>query len=306
MKKLYKILYQIIKYPFLLLIFITPLKYWMKKYIKNYRSRGTDKLIDKFLNKIFWEEYFIRISEDQKNAIRDNSLQFGEGRLWAEQYYHKHFRNLENLRTQKTGTMSKSEAEPIYLEIISFLNKLNSSVRKNIYILQLGSSSGMDLVFFRNQFPECNYISTDINNEIINFQMEKHKFENFQFLKMYAQEIEKGIERFSLQKKKLIIFSVGSIQYCSKNEVEVFFKSLKNHTNLDMFILEPIQCDFIKNKDNLLTNHRADISHNHDYEKYLKKNNFKINDLRIISPYDKSFGFHFNTCHYYVHASKLE
>ena len=206
MKKLYKILYQIIKYPFLLLIFITPLKYWMKKYIKNYRSRGTDKLIDKFLNKIFWEEYFIRISEDQKNAIRDNSLQFGEGRLWAEQYYHKHFRNLENLRTQKTGTMSKSEAEPIYLEIISFLNKLNSSVRKNIYILQLGSSSGMDLVFFRNQFPECNYISTDINNEIINFQMEKHKFENFQFLKMYAQEIEKGIERFSCKKKKIDYF----------------------------------------------------------------------------------------------------
>ena len=151
MKKLYKILYQIIKYPFLLLIFITPLKYWIKKYIKNYRSRGTDKLFDKFLNKIFWEEYFIRISEDQKNAIRDNSLQFGEGRLWAEQYYHKHFRNLENLRAQKTGTMSKSEAEPIYLEIISFLNKLNSSLRKDIYILQLGSSSGMDLVFFRNQ-----------------------------------------------------------------------------------------------------------------------------------------------------------
>ena len=89
-------------------------------------------------------------------------------------------------------------------------------------------------------------------------------------------------------------------------KLSFFFKSLKNHTNLDMFILEPIQCDFIKNKDNLLTNHRADISHNHDYEKYLKKNNFKINDLRIISPYDKSFGFHFNTCHYYVHASKLE
>lgn len=306
MRNFYKILYQIIKYPFLLLIFITPLKYWMKKYIKNYRSRGTDKLIDKFLNKIFWEEYFTRVSEDEKNSVRDNSLQFGEGRLWAEQYFHKHFRNLENLKTQKIGTMNKSEAEPIYLEIISFLKKFNSSSRKDIYILQIGSSSGMDLVFFKNQFPECNYISTDINDEIINFQKEKHKFEKFQFLKMYAQEINKGLEKFSLQKKRLLIFSIGSIQYCSKNEVEVFFESIKDHINLDIFLLEPIQCDFLKKKNNLLTNHRADISFNHDYEQYLQKNNFKINDLRIISPYDKSFGFHFNTCHCYVHASKVK
>ena len=33
----------------------------------------------------------------------------------------------------------------------------------------------------------------------------------------------KGLEKFSLQKKRLLIFSIGSIQYCSKNEVEVFF-----------------------------------------------------------------------------------
>ena len=41
---------------------------------------------------------------------------------------------------------------------------------------------------------------------------------------MYAQEIEKGIERFSLQKKLIIFLEVFML---FKNEVEVFLKSLK-------------------------------------------------------------------------------
>ena len=52
----------------------------MINYIIHYRSRGTHTLIDKFLNKIFWEEYFTKLSEKKRNEIRDMTLANGEGK----------------------------------------------------------------------------------------------------------------------------------------------------------------------------------------------------------------------------------
>ena len=96
------------------------------------------------------------------------------------------------------GQINYLEAEPIYEDIISYLKEQNEKVS----IIQIGSSSGRDLNLIRNYFPEHEYISTDINDEILDFQKTKYKFNNFKFFKAYAQNIDKICNHFNLKIKK--------------------------------------------------------------------------------------------------------
>ena len=93
----------------------------------------------------------------------------GEGRKWAEGYFRGHFKTIENLHNTKFGNfglMTLNDAHPIFSEIIKYIKDNHLSEDKGTFIIQIGSSSGMDLKFFYDQFPKLNYISTDINDEI--------------------------------------------------------------------------------------------------------------------------------------------
>ena len=35
----------------------------------NYRSRGIKNIFDKYINKIFWEEFFIKLNEEEKMIL---------------------------------------------------------------------------------------------------------------------------------------------------------------------------------------------------------------------------------------------
>ena len=266
----------------------------MINYITHYRSRGTKNLIDKFFNKIFWEEYFNNLSEKEKNKIRDITLSNGEGKLWAEEYYNENFQKLEDLESIKIGNMNSLEAEPIYEDIISFLKNQNETCT----IIQIGSSSGRDLNLIRNYFPEHEYISTDINDEILDFQRLKYPYKNFKFYKVYAQEIDKVVDHFSLQNKKIIIFAIGTAQYMSPNELELFFKKISNFKKINLFLLEPVMISFLDDKRS--SSYRHDISYNHDYKKYAQDHGVKISYSKIIKPYDKKHHIHKDTAHYYL------
>ena len=93
-----------------------------------------------------------------------------EGKKWAQYYYEKHFKSLDELKKKKIGNIYANEALPIFEKMIKFIRSNNLSEDKNTYIIQLGSSSGRDLEFFLNIFPKLNYISTDVNEEILDFQ----------------------------------------------------------------------------------------------------------------------------------------
>ena len=74
----------------------------------------------------------------------------GQGRKWAEHYYNNHFQTLDGLKKRRAGTMSSYDAEPIFKKIVNFIKSNNLSNNENTYIVQLGSSSGRDLEFFKN------------------------------------------------------------------------------------------------------------------------------------------------------------
>jgi len=288
-----KIFYNIIKYPLILIFIKTPLIKILKKRFKNYRFRKKRNIIWLLLDTIFQREYFNKLKD--RYEIRDlvnSTFEDGNGRKWAEIYYKNHFLTLAELRKRKTGMISKNVAVPLYEKIIDFIKSKNLFDNKDTYIIQLGSLSGRDIEFFLKLFPKINYISTDINNEILDFQKEKYNYSNLKYFKCYAENIDECIDHFKISDKNLIIFSRGSLQYVNPFFLEEFFLKIKNYKNLNLFISEPVNLLFIDNN-KLISDNRAIISFSHRYDEYAKNSNLNIIESQVIRPYstdDKQFG----------------
>ena len=148
---------------------------------------------------------------------------------------------------EKDFEMSLNDANPMFVKIINFIRSNNLSDDENTYIIQLGSSSGRDLEFFLKIFPKLNYISTDVKDEILDFQREKYSYSNLKYFKCYAEDIDECINHFKVSDKNIILFSSGSLQYVNPFFLEEFFSILRNYKILNLFISEPVSLLFIDN-----------------------------------------------------------
>ena len=75
--------------------------------------------------------------------------------------------------------------------------------------------------FFYKLFPNINYISTDINDEILNFQKAKYNYKNFNFYKCHAEDIDKCFEKTHYGYKRI----EGELCSCRQyNTKTVFYK----------------------------------------------------------------------------------
>ncbi|RPF76824.1 MAG: hypothetical protein CBE14_001820 [Rickettsiales bacterium TMED254] len=299
MKKFLKLFYNLIKYPASLIFFKTPLKKILISYMKNYRSIKNRGLLFKFISTLFWEEYYNKLDLKEKDRIRDLTLSFGEGKLWASQYYKEKLQTFDDLKKIKIGSMTKFDCNIIYTKIFNYVEDLSKTFdHKNIYLLQIGSSSGRDLNFFRNYFPKINFISTDINDEILNFQKKNYNYPNFKFFKLYAKNIKECIKHFDIYEKKKIIFSIGSAQYFSPVELDIFFNAISKLNDVEFFLDEPISIDFLNQ--NKHSSHRHNISYNHKYDEYAEKNELIIVKKKITFPFSKKDLNHLDTCNYFL------
>ena len=298
-----KIIYNIIKFPLILLFIKTPLISILKKRFKLHRSLSKKNIIWLTLDTLFEREYFNKLKDKKEiRELTNSTLEGGEGRKWALHYYNSHFKTLEELKKRKTGTMSASKASPIFEKIINFIKSNNFIDNENIYIIQLGSSSGRDLEFFLNLFPKLNYISTDINNEILDFQKEKYNYSNLKYFKCYAEDIDECINNFNICDKNIILFSTASLQYVNPFFLKIFFLKLRKYPKLNFFAMEPISLSFIDNNKKI-SDHRVNISFSHRYNEYVRNSNANIAEFQVIRPYSKDDKLHGDTGHFYLHVA---
>jgi len=298
-----KIIYNIIKYPLILIFIKTPFINILKKRFKNQRFLKNRNIIYFVLDVLFQREYFNKLKN--KDAIREltnSTLTDGEGRKWAEYYYNSHFKTLDDLKKGRTGIMSSNDAKPIFEKMINFIKSNNLSEDENTYIIQLGSSSGRDLEFFLKIFPKLNYISTDVNDEILDFQREKFSYSNLKYFKCYAESIDECINYFKISDKNIILFSSGSLQYVNPFFLEEFFSKLSNYKILNLFIFEPVSLLFIENN-KVISDNRGNISFSHRYDEYAKMSGINIIENIVIRPYSTDDKQHRHTGHFYLQAS---
>ena len=295
-----RLIYNIIKYPLIIIFLKTPLIKILKKRFSMHRTIKNKGLIMFTLDTLFEREYVCKIKDNEElKKLLNTVVGSGNGKIWAEHYYAHPAENLETLKKKRTGLISCNESLPIFEKIINFIkiNKLDNN--NDAYIIQLGSSSGRDLEFFYNYYPKLNYISTDINNEILNFQKEKYNYQNFNFYKCSAEDIDKCINNFQLEDKTIIMFSVGSLQYVTPFFLNEFFSKIKKIKKINLYVCDPVNLLFIDyGKD--LSEYRGKASFSHRYGKYAKE--FEIIEEKIIRPYDtKNDPLHKNVGHYYLH-----
>jgi len=297
-----KIIYIIIKYPLILIFIKTPFINILKRRFKCHRSSKKRNVIWFVLDTLFQREYFNKLkNKEEIRELTNSSLIDGEGRKWAENFYNKHFQTLDELKKRRTGKMSKSDASPMFERIINYIKSNNLSDDKNTYIIQLGSSSGRDLEFFLKIFPKLNYISTDVNDEILDFQKEKYSYPNLKYFKCYAEDIDECIKHFNISDKNIILFSSGSLQYVNPFFLEEFFSKIKNYSNLKLFNNEPVMLSFIDNS-SLISDNRGNISFSHRYDEYAKNSNLNIIENQVIRPYSTDDRQHHNTGTFDLHV----
>ena len=129
-----KLIYNIIKYPLILIFLKTPLIRLLKKRFKFHRSNKKN-IITLTLDTLFQKEYFDKLeSKEEIRELINSTLTHGEGRKWVEGYYNKHFKTLDNLKQNKVGSMFLDEAMPIYNRIINYIKK-NELEKIKMFIL---------------------------------------------------------------------------------------------------------------------------------------------------------------------------
>ena len=298
-----KIIYNIIKYPLILIFIKTPFINILKRRFKLIHFPKKRNIIWFVLDTLFQREYFNKLkNKEEIRELTNSTLIDGEGKKWAEYYYNKHFQTLDELKKRRTGTMSQNDASPMFERMINYIKSNNLSDDKNTYIIQLGSSSGRDLEFFLKIFPKLNYISTDVNDEILNFQKEKYSYPNLKYFKCYAEDIDEDINHFKISDKNIILFSSGSLQYVNPFFLEEFFSKIKNYKNLNLFISEPVSLLFIDNN-KLISDYRGNTSFSHRYDEYAKNSNLSIIENQVIRPYSADDKQHGQTGHFDLQVS---
>ena len=298
-----KIIYNIIKYPLILIFIKTPFINILKRRFKLIHFPIKKNIIWFVLDILFQKEYFSKLkNKEETRELTNSTLIDGEGKKWAQHYYDGHFKTLDELKKGRTGTMSQNDATPIFERMINYIKSNNLSDDKNTYIIQLGSSSGRDLEFFLKIFPKLNYISTDINDEILDFQKEKYSYPNLEYFKCYAEDIDECINHFKISDKNIILFSSGSLQYVNPFFLKEFFSKIKNYKNLNLFISETVSLLFIDNN-KLISDYRGSSSFSHRYDEYAKNSNLSIIENQVIRPFSADDKQHGQTGHFDLQVS---
>ncbi len=297
-----KIIFNIIKYLLILILIKTPLIFILKKRFKFIHYPKKRNTIWFVLDSLFEKEYFSKLKNKKEiRELTNFTLEDGEGKKLAEYYYDKHFQTLDELKKRRIGIMSLSDSTPIFKRIINYIKSNNLSDDKNTYVIQLGSSSGRDLEFFLKIFPKLNYISTDVNDEILDFQKKKYNYPNFKYFKCYAEDIDKCINYFKIFDKNIILFSSGSLQYVNPFFLEEFFLKIKNYKNINLFINDPVSLSFINNS-SLFSAYKGNTSFSHRYDEYARKLGFNIIESKVIKVYSTDDKQHYDTGHFYLHV----
>ena len=269
----------------------------MLKHARRPKSNKLYRLLDHF----FWTECFVKLKNPEEIRKISSSLFSGdEGLQYVSAYFKTHFKTIENLRDVKADS-THATATPLFVEIMKYIKDNHFSEDKDTYIIQLGSSSALDLKFLYGEFPKLNYISTDVNDVILNFQKEKSNFPNLKFFKCYAEEIDKCFKQLNLKEKKIILFARGSLQYVVPFFLQIFFSKIKLHKNLILFLCEPVILKYTKNVLRISTEQRSRMSFSHNYKQLAEKNNFKTIKEKIMhaqSKDDLAYKHTFSGLHY--------
>ncbi len=250
----------------------------IEKRIFKYRSlKYEDKSIFPFLKKyyhsidyflvtvVYFKKYYSNIKDPKKQRkISFNTLENNEGVKWAKHYYDQNSK----------GSIHREVREEIYKKTSDLITNKSLNNKKTLFI-NIGSSSGLDLMYFYKKFTKIVYLSSDINDEIINFQKELYKNYDINYFKgsadLVAENLDLLVKKYNVN--VVIIFCNGSLQYEIPYYLDQSFNFLKKSKSKFYFcMIESFELKFY----NTNSYHKKNILWMHNYPSYINKYKFNI------------------------------
>ena len=278
-------------------IILRHLPYWDKlviHYCKVGKSKNKNTKIGKIVYFLFCKEYYNRPFESRVNI---QSLLGGglAGAEWAEYYFKKRGDYPPKDGEKKQGNLEWHVSNPAIKRAINLI----SSDPKNFSVVQLGASSGKVISYLAEIFPESSFIYSDLFETVTSFAEKKVNLPNLKFVTCPSESLPALVQ--IAKTKKVLIISIGSLQYVQPENVEKTFRLLSKVKNKEINLLfDEIGSKYKTNINNLLgSKPRGKLSYTHNYKHYAEKYSLLTKKWEIIEPYNskKDFPIHYNTVH---------
>jgi len=196
----------------------------------------------------------------------------GDGLLKAKEYY------------ESPSHGHRSTAKSFYSHLDNLINKkdLNNT---QTYFINFGSSSGMDILYFKEKYEKIKYISCDIDDNSIKFQKQVSlkKFSDIDYttdsLEIVCKNINEILDKNN--KIKIIFLTNHTLTHTIPFVIKELYENLKQFKNDFYFCaIERFKQNV---KDTQLSDHIRYVQWHHDLKKYADKYKFKTFFYEIIN-----------------------
>lgn len=240
-------------------------------------------VFDKFMISLYYNNYYKNLNNPKKQIeISKRYNQSGDGLILAKEYYKD-----PSLGHRKSSIL-------FYQNVENLINEKNLN-NTQTYFMNFGSSSGLDILNFREKYEKINYISCDIDNNSIQFQRQVSlkKFPNIEYttdsLEVVCKNIKKILDKNS--EIKIIFFTNNTLQHNIPSLIVELYENLKQIKNDFYFCAtEKLKLNV---KESQLSEHINYVQWHHDLKKYAEKYEFKtffyerMNIKKDIEDYQK-------------------
>lgn len=258
-----------------------------KKYkfhlLSTWVDAGKRNRVDKLLYRVFksiWirYEYLKESNPDKRESLKSLAMGGESGKKWADIYLSSPIDI-----NQEYGNMTLKEANLVYEEVKTILSNMN----QKCIVIQIGSSSGRETIYFAKMFPQHEFIGTDIYDTVVNYANSNNNLKNVSYVKLAAKDIEKLLDKLFNRSanQNFLIFSSGSLQYVQPEHLPIFFKSLNKFPNVSVLLSEAgNQSKGMPDK--LKTSiYRGNLSYTHDYKWYAEESGIETVKSKMIIPH---------------------
>ena len=232
--------------------------------------------IKKIISLIFFSEYYKR-SVFERMDIQMYLMSGDLGVDWANYYDRQKYPPLGS-------TIGVSNWEDVVLSHHRIFNYLSDS-SSSALVIQVGASSGKEIYYFAKAFPQHSFIYTDIDSNIVKNADSKYHLSNLKFAVCTAEFIPAIVSSSSFE--KVLIFSMGSLQYVYPEHLSVFFENLSiiAGKEISLALNEPgnVSTCEIDTIDRSIP--RGNFSYTHNYRNYASVSGFSVVNWDILNPF---------------------
>lgn len=205
-------------------------------------------------------------------------------------------------RRGKIGRLPVDEACPLFPALETLCRTETA-----LALVQVGCSSGRELSYFSERYPNVLAIGLDIVPEVVAYAASKYQSKNLRFEVCPAQDMGVWFKQYT--GPPVAVFTRGALEYIPPSHIARWFQEMIEVEAVHQLLLQEAGDLFHGQPDKLRGSACASSwAYTHDYKHYAEAVGWKTVSCQIIRPYDPPIAYpeHATTVHYWYWARKSD